>query len=61
VASAPSSYHSEKDSRAGSATSTWSFAENGQAYDATFKAVAHAQAALKNNSWFIAVIIALPK
>jgi len=37
------------------ATSTWSFAENGQSYDATFEAVAHGYAILERNSGFIAV------
>ena len=38
-----------------SATSTWSFTENGQSYDATFEAVAHGHAILERNSGFIAV------
>jgi hypothetical protein len=37
------------------ATSTWSFSENGQSYDATFEAVAHGHAILERNSGFIAV------
>ena len=37
------------------ATSTWSFTENGQSYDATFEAVAHGHAILERNSGFIAV------
>jgi len=37
------------------ATSTWSFMENGQSYDATFEAVAHGHAILERNSGFIAV------
>jgi hypothetical protein len=36
------------------ATSTWSFTENGQSYDATFEAVAHGHAILERNSGFIA-------
>jgi hypothetical protein len=38
-----------------SATSTWSFTENGKSYDATFEAVAHGHAILERNSGFIAV------
>jgi hypothetical protein len=34
---------------------TWSFAENGQSYDATFEAVAYGHAILERNSGFIAV------
>ena len=37
------------------ATSTWSFTENGQSYNATFEAVAHGHAILERNSGFIAV------
>jgi hypothetical protein len=46
--------YSERDSRAGGATSMWSFTENGQAYDATFEAVAHGHAILERNLGFIA-------
>jgi len=37
------------------ATSTWSFTESGQSYDATFEAVAHGHSILERNSGFIAV------
>jgi hypothetical protein len=49
------SHNSEKDSRAGGTTSTWSFTESGQSYEATFEAVAHGHAILERNSGFIAV------
>ena len=43
------------------ATSTWSFTENGQSYDATFEAVAHGDAIMERNSGFIANYHPLPK